>query len=88
MFKIKNQISPVYLTNSIRVHNRSGLRSSSFNHNSVYRVKHSFAKRSFSYSGPFLWNSLPSSLTLTKNRSFPSAFARLGKGAIKIKLID
>ena len=45
----------------------SGLRSSSFNHNSFYRVKHSFAKRSFSYSGPFLWNSLPSSLTLTKS---------------------
>jgi hypothetical protein len=67
MFKIKNKISPVYLTNSIRVPNRSGLRSSSFNHNSVYRVKHSFAKRSFSYSGPFLWNSLPSSLTLTKS---------------------
>ena len=62
MFKIKNKISPVYLINSIRVPNRSGLRSSSFNHISVYRVKHSFAKRSFSYSSPFLWNSLPSSL--------------------------
>ena len=51
MCKIKNKISPVYLNNSIRVPNRSGLRSSSFNHNSIYRVKHSFAKRSFSHSG-------------------------------------
>ena len=40
MFKIKNKISPVHLTNSIRIPNRSGLRSSSFNHNFVYRVKH------------------------------------------------
>ena len=67
MFKIKNKIYPVYLTNSIRVPNRSGLRSSSLNHNSVYRVKHSYAKRSFSYSGPFLWNSLLSSLTFTES---------------------
>ena len=65
MFKIKKNLE--YLTNSIRVPNRSGLRSLSFNHNSVYRVKHSYAKRSFSYSGPFLWNSLPSSLILTKS---------------------
>ena len=62
MFKVKNKISTVYLTNSIRVRNRSGLRSSSFNHNSVYRVK-----RSFFYSGLFFWNYLPSSLTLTKS---------------------
>ena len=54
MFKIKHKIFPVYLTDSIRFPNRSGLRTSSFNHNFVYRVKHSFAKRSFSYSGPFL----------------------------------
>ena len=67
MFKIKNKISPDYLTNSIRVLNRSGLQSSPLNHNSVYHVKHSSAKPSFSYSGPFLWKSLPSSLILIKS---------------------
>ena len=67
MFKIKNKISPIYLTDLIKAPNRSGLRSSSFNHNFVFRVSHSFAKRSFSYSGPYLWNSLPSSLTITNS---------------------
>ena len=55
MFKIKNKISPVYLTNSSRIPNRSGLLSSSFNYNFVYRAKHSFAKRSFSYYGLFFY---------------------------------
>jgi len=92
MFKIKNKIFSINLTNLFRIPNRSGLRSSSFNHNFVYRVKHCLAKHSFSYPGPFLWNYLPSSLTLTKSLtvfrnslkthrfgmlSFPSAFARL-----------
>jgi len=74
MFKIKNKIFPVYLTKSITVPNRSGLKSLFFNHSSVYRVKHSFAKCSFSYSGKFLWNSSPSSLTLTKQRYHSLAF--------------
>ena len=56
MFKIKNKVSPVYLTNSIRIPIKSGQRSSFFNPNFVYRVKHFFNKRFFSHSGLFLWN--------------------------------
>ena len=65
MFKIHNSISPIYLNNLIKKPPKLGLRSSSFNRSFRFSVKHSFAKRSFSYSGPFLWNSLPSSLTAT-----------------------
>ena len=64
MFKIKNCSFPLYLINLIINPPRSGLRSSSRNHSSIFTVKHAFAKRSFSYSGPFLWNSLPPSLTV------------------------
>ena len=67
MFKIHNSISPIYLNNLIKKPLKLGLRSSSFNRSFRFSVKHSFAKRSFSYSGPFLWNSLPSSLTATKS---------------------
>ena len=63
MFKVKNCPSPSYLKSLIIKPRKSGLRSSSLHHSSIFTVKHSFAKRSFSFSGPFLWNSLPHSLT-------------------------
>ena len=65
MFKIHNCISPIYLSNLSKKPLKPCLRSSTFKHSSTFSVKHSFAKRSFSYSGPFLWNSLPSFLTTT-----------------------
>ena len=67
MFKIHNSISSIYLNNLIKKSPKSGLRSLSFNCSFRFSVKHSFAKRSFSYSGSFLWNSLPSSLIATKS---------------------
>ena len=73
MYKIKNCLSPLYLTNLIHIPPKSGLRSSSLSHFRVFTIKHSFAKRSFSYSGPYLWNSLPSSLT---NSTSLTAFRR------------
>ena len=56
MFKIHNSISLIYLNNLINKPPKLGLRSSSFNRSFRFSVKHSFAKRSFSYSSPFLCN--------------------------------
>ena len=67
MFKIHNCISPIYLLNLIKKPPKLGLRSSTHNRSFILPVEHSFAKRSFSYSGPFLWNSLPSSLTTSES---------------------
>jgi len=67
MFKIHNSISSIYLNNLFKKPPKLGLRSSSFNRSFRFPVKHSFAKRSFFYSGAFLWNSLLSSLTATKS---------------------
>ena len=67
MFKIHNSISPIYMNNLIKKPPKLGQRSSSFNRSFRFSNKHSFAKRSFSYSGPFLWNSLPFSSTATKS---------------------
>jgi len=63
MYKLKNNISPDYLKSLIHLPNRSNLRSSSHNHNFIPSINHSFAKRSFSYAGPYIWNSLPPHLT-------------------------
>mgnify|MGYP003535998733 FL=1 len=62
MFKIINTPSPSYLTNLISAPKRANLRSSS---NRIYLnpIKHTFAKRSFSFCGPYLWSRLPSSLS-------------------------
>ena len=49
MFKIHNSISLIYLNNLIRKPPKLSLRFSSFNRSFRFSVKHSFAKRSFSY---------------------------------------
>ena len=67
MFKINNNISPKYLNDLIVKPKRAGLRSSSSNHFFIISVRHSFAKSAFAFSGPLLWNSLPSSLTSSES---------------------
>ena len=62
MFKLKNNFSPTYLKKLIVQPYRRNLRSSSHNHYFIPSINHSFAKRSFTYAGPYIWNSLPSNL--------------------------
>ena len=63
MFKLKDNFAPVYLKCLVNLPNKSNLRSSTANHYFIPSINHIFAKRSFSYAGPFLWNNLPSNLT-------------------------
>ncbi|MCI4436824.1 MAG: hypothetical protein JHC33_08470 [Ignisphaera sp.] len=63
MFKLKNLISPDYLKSLIKSPLRSNLRSSSSFHYQLPSINHIFAKRSFSFAGPYSWNSLPPHLT-------------------------
>ena len=58
MFKLKNCIYPENLKSLIVQPHRSNLRSSTHN---PYFI-HTFAKRSFSYAGPYIWNTSPSNL--------------------------
>ena len=62
MFKIKNCIYPEYLKSLIVQPHRSNLRSSSHNHYFIPSINPTVAKRSFSYAGPYICNSLPSNL--------------------------
>ena len=62
MFKLKNNFSPTYLKKLIVQPYRRNLRSSSHNHYFIPSINHSFAKHSFTYAGPYIWNSLPSNL--------------------------
>ena len=101
MFKIRNKISLVYSIHSIRIPNRSCLRSSSFNRKFVYCVKHSFAKRFFLilvhffeifYPLLFFWLNCSRCFKRAWRRifsrsTFPSAFDNLVKGA-KEKCVD
>ena len=59
MFKLKNCFYPEYLKSLIVQPHRSNLRSSTHNHYFIPSINHTFAKRSFSYAGPYTWNSLP-----------------------------
>jgi len=63
MFKLNNGNFPKYLINLIDKPKNTGLRSSSKSHFFIRSIKHSYGKSAFAYSGPFLWNSLPSHLT-------------------------
>ena len=63
MFKLHNGNFPIYLTELISKPQRKGLRSSSHSHFFISQIRHSYAKSAFTYSGPFLWNSLPPHLT-------------------------
>lgn len=63
MFKLKNLTSPDYLKLLVNLPARPNLRSSSSFHYQLPSVKHTFAKRSFSFAGPYNWNLLPSYLT-------------------------
>ena len=62
MFKLKNSIYPEYLKSLIVQPHRSNLRSSTCNHYFIPSINHTFAKRSFSCAGPYIWNTLPSNL--------------------------
>ena len=59
MFELKNCIYPEYLKSLIVQPHRSNLRSSTHNHHFIPSINHTFAERSFSYAGPYIWNSLP-----------------------------
>lgn len=63
MFKLKDNFAPVYLKCLVNRPHKPNLRSSTTNHYFIPSINHIFAKRSFSYAGPFLWNNLPSDLT-------------------------
>ncbi|ESN97032.1 hypothetical protein HELRODRAFT_178475 [Helobdella robusta] len=62
LYKSQSKLFPKYLSDILIEPKRPGSRSSSSRF-FLTRVKHSFAKSAFAFSGPFLWNSLPTSLT-------------------------
>ena len=62
MFKLKSCIYSEYLKSLIVQPQRSNLRSSTHNLYFIPSINHTFAKRSFSYAGPYIWNSSPSNL--------------------------
>ena len=62
MSKLKSCIYPEYIKSLIVQPHRSNLRSSTHNHYFIPSINHTFAKRSFSYAGPYISNYLPSNL--------------------------
>ena len=71
MFRIRAGQCPSYLSDMVQsvssAQSRPGLRSASSNTFFVPRIRTKFAERSFSYSGPVSWNSLPAEIRSEQN---------------------
>ena len=60
---MKNNHSPNYLADLLKLPPRKGLRSSTYSHFIRIPSNGTYVKSALSYCGPLLWNSLPPNLT-------------------------